>query len=197
MQTYAQTFVAAATWALNVPGKYFTLMGCANSVNVRFFKGGQKLALGDVSGIFAGLEALFADFAGEAAFDRVEIDVQAGDTVTVGIGNGQVRYNRSQGNVAVTSAVPSRSAFANTAKTVTSASAQLVAANASRSYLLIQNNDAAGILYVNFGAGAATAANGVKIPPGGSYELNANQSNTAVQAIGDIASNANVVVVEG
>lgn len=96
--------------------------------------------------------------------------------------------------VSVTSCT--RSSFANAQKTVTTASAELVAANPNRSYLLIQNNDATGVVYVNFGA-AATAANGVKIPPGGSYELNSNIATNAVNAIGSIANNANVVIVEG
>lgn len=102
------------------------------------------------------------------------------------------------GSMQITSIVPVQSAsFANTAKTVTNASAQLVAANTARKYFLVQNKDPAGNLYLNFGAGAATAANGIKIQPGGNYELTGAQSTQAIQAIGDIASNANVLVVEG
>lgn len=89
-----------------------------------------------------------------------------------------------------------RSTFGNTAKTVTGTSAQLVAANASRSYLLIQNNHATEPIYVNFGA-TATASNGVKIAAGGSYELNCNQASNAVNAISGGGSNASIVVVEG
>lgn len=87
-------------------------------------------------------------------------------------------------------------AFANTAATVTNASAQLLAASTTRQYLMIQNKDASGNIYVNFGA-AATVANGIKIPPGGNYELNNIVSTQAIFAIGDIASNANVLTVVG
>lgn len=199
MQTYSQTFAGATTWVLNVPGKYFTTLACNSAVNVRFFKGGKQLDLGQITGLLAGLEVTLGELNDPAAaFDRVEIDVTAADTVQVGIGNGQARYNRSASSVTVvTNKQPQSGAFANTAKTVTNASAQLVAANSSRQYLLIQNKDTAGSVYVNFGAGAATTANGVKIEPGGSYEMAATQSTQALQAIGDIASNANVLVVEG
>lgn len=90
-----------------------------------------------------------------------------------------------------------RSSFTNTQKTVTNVTGQLIAGNTARNYLLVQNKDATANLYLNFGAGAATVANGVKIPPGGNFELNSNLSTDAIQAIGDTASNANIVVVEG
>lgn len=114
-------------------------------------------------------------------FYGVDVDFVAGVSATISIG-----------------AQPApRSDFTNAQKTVTNASTQMYAANASRNYLLFQNNDATGIVYLGFGAGAVTAANGVKIPPGGFYELNSNVAQNAVQAIGSIASNANCVGVEG
>lgn len=84
--------------------------------------------------------------------------------------------------------------FSNSAITVTNASQEFAAANSDRKYLLIQNKDSVGNIYVNFGA-AATVANGVKIIPGGNYELNNIAPNNSVNIIGDIASNANVVLV--
>lgn len=100
--------------------------------------------------------------------------------------------------VAIDGAVPvvTGSSFANSQITVTNVSQVLVAANANRKYLLIQNKDAAGIVYVTFNA-AATAANGVRLQPNSSYELNFAVPVDSVSLIGDIASNANVVVVEG
>jgi hypothetical protein len=91
---------------------------------------------------------------------------------------------------------PVRAVGSNVQKTVTSASASMVAANATRKYLLIQNNDTTGHIYINFGA-AATTANGVKIAAGGSFELNSNILTAQIFAIGSIASNANIVVIEG
>ena len=195
MQTYAQTFAGATTWVLNVPGKYFTTLQCSNAINVRFYKGGKQLDLGQITGLLAGLEVMLGEISDtEAAFTRVEIDVSAADTVTIGIGNGQARYNRSQGSVAVTNV---SGAFVNAQKTVTNASATLQAANTARRYLLIQNNDATGDIYVRLDGTAATIGTGVKVAAGASYELQGYVPTGAITAIGSIASNANIVVVEG
>ena len=195
MQTYSQTFTGNTTWTLNVPGKYFTTPACSNPINIRFYKGGKQLDLGQISSLLAGREVTLGNISDtEAAFDRVEIDVTGADTVTIGIGNGQARYNRSQGSVAVTNI---SGAFANAQATVTNASTQIKAANATRRYLLIQNNDAAGDIYVRLDGTAATIGTGVKIPAGGSYELQGFVPIGAITAIGSIASNANIVAVEG
>jgi len=200
MQTYSQTFAASTTWKLEIAGSYYTTLACTNAVNVRLYKGGKQLDLGQINGLLAGLEVGPLQRApdGAAAFDRVEIDVTGPDTVTVGIGNGDARYNRQNTGVAISSnKAPITSAAANATKTVTNASAQLIAANANRQYLLIQNNDATGNIFITFGAVAATTALGVKIEAGGTYEMAAVVSTQEIRAIGDIASNAHIVVVEG
>lgn len=102
MQTYTQTFAAAQTWKMNVPGKYFVLLQCGLACNARFYLGGKKLDLGDISQLLAGLEVgPLAGLTAPNAFDTVEVDVQAGDTVQIGIGNGQARYNRANASVTV------------------------------------------------------------------------------------------------
>lgn len=195
MQTFSQTFTGSTTWVLNVTGKYFTTLLCTNAINVRFYLGGKQLDLGQISQLLAGLEVTLGDIADiQPAFDRVEVDVTGPDTIQIGIGNGQARYNRSQGSVAVTNV---NGAFTQAAATVTTTSAQLLAAKASRRYLLIQNNDATGDIFVRLDGVAATLTNGVKIAAGGSYELTNYVPTGAITAIGSIASNANIVIVEG
>jgi hypothetical protein len=105
MQIYTQVFAGAQTWQLNVPGNYFTLFGSTNVVNIRFYKQGKLLNTGEIKGVLAGIEAgPFKDVKADGiAFDRVEIDTSAADTITLGIGDGSVRYNRSQGSVQITS----------------------------------------------------------------------------------------------
>lgn len=198
MQTYSQTFAANTTWVMNITGKYFVTLQCTNALNVRFYKAGSKLDLGDITGLGVGLEVgPLAGLKEEHAFDRVEIDVTGPDTIKVGIGNGAARYNNSLATVNVTQTVPVNSgSFANAAATVTNASAQLVAANTARKYLLIQNNDATGTVVIGFG-GAVTLTTGIKITPGGTYEMSDVQSTQAVFAIGSIASNTNIVTVTG
>jgi hypothetical protein len=87
--------------------------------------------------------------------------------------------------------------FTQAAKTVTNSSAQLLAANSARRYLLIQNNDASGIIYVTLDGTAATTAKGIKIEAGGSYECQGYVPTGEIRAIGSLASNGNVVAVEG
>ena len=196
MQTYQQTFASAKTWELNVSGSYFATLECTQTVNVRFYKGGTLLDLGEIKALAAGLEVTMG-IGGSAAFDRVQVDVKAGDTVKIGIGNGQARYNRGAATVTVSqNKQPQSALFDNLQKTVTNASAVLLAANPARQYLLIQNKDTAGNLYVSFGK-AATVDNGVRIIPGGAFELVGTQTTQAMHCLGDIASNANVTTVEG
>lgn len=86
--------------------------------------------------------------------------------------------------------------FSNDQIIITNVSQQFLPENESRQYLFIQNNDALGNLFVSF-TNAATLLNGIKIPPGSSYELNKVIPSNSINIIGDIASNANVVLVTG
>lgn len=195
MQTFQQTFAVGTTWELNVPGKYFTTLDCTLPLNVRFYKGGTLLDAGDIRGLLSGLECTLGEINNkEPAFDRVQIDVQAGDTVKVGIGNGQSRYNRGAASVAVTqNKVPQSGTFDNQNKAVTLASTTLLAANPARQYLLIQNQHTAGSVWVAFGKAATTTA-GVRIAAGGSLELAAIAPTQDVRVIGDVAHTALVTV---
>lgn len=107
----------------------------------------------------------------------------------------EVDYNKTPvGDVNINNV---NGAFSQSQKTVTNASAQLLAANPARRYFLIQNNDASGDVYVTLDGTAATTAKGIKIAAGGSYECQNFNPSGAIFAIGSIASNANVVTVEG
>jgi hypothetical protein len=99
-----------------------------------------------------------------------------------------------EGNVAITNTA---GPFTHNVHNVTNVSGQLRVANQSRRYLLIQNNDASGDIFVRLDGAAATTSNAVKIPAGGSYELQGFVPNGAIYAIGSIASNTNVQTVEG
>ncbi|CAN7409245.1 hypothetical protein [Acidovorax sp. LjRoot194] len=186
-QFYDITVPANGAYRLLVAGDYFKLMTATGAVNVqadwgelRGLIGGQGLEESNFSYLN------FTDVSGASNPIRVFIGDKKfidglGGTINVGTNN-----------------VPLSAAFANLQKTVTSTSAQLLAANANRKYLLIQNKDTAGNLYIGFGAGAVTAANGIRVIPGGSYELPGGICTTQeIRAIGDIASNANVTTVEG
>lgn len=85
--------------------------------------------------------------------------------------------------------------FTTTTPTVTNSSGTLLAANTARKSVLIQNNDTAGIVYLNFTTTATTAH--LQIRPGQSIFMSGILPSALIRAIGSIASNANVVVIEG
>jgi len=145
-----------------------------------------------------GEQAIFDD----KSFRRMQVWHESGadQAVIITVSEGS-KFNGAKisGAVTINGTVqpePIRAVGSNTAKTVTNASESMLAANAARKYLLIQNKDASGDVYINFGA-VATMANGLKIAAGQSYELNNAQLTAEVFAIGSIASNANIVVIEG
>jgi len=79
--------------------------------------------------------------------------------------------------------------------TVTSTSTEIMAGNLKGRYILIQNNDTAGIVYLNLSGTATVSRTMFILNPGDALEL-FNITNS-VDAIGSIASNANVAVSEG
>lgn len=83
----------------------------------------------------------------------------------------------------------------NTTPTITNSTTVAIALNASRKYLQIQNNDSSGIIYCTPTA-AATTTNGVKLTAGQFWAPSVPPTN-AINCIGSIASNANVIVTEG
>lgn len=183
------TIAAGTTIPFAEAGDFFRLMSAANAVDVFFYKNGAEVARSE--GVSGGYAEQF-----EKDFDRITIKSATTQSVqyVTRLGN-RVQYDAPPvGNVTVTNV---NGAFVNAQKTVTNASAQMLAANAARRYLLIQNNDAAGDIYVRLDGTAATIGTGVKIPAGGSYELQGFVPTGAIFAIGSIASNANVVTVEG
>lgn len=183
---YSITLGANSYQRLLFKGEMFKIISATGAMNVRTDRA-------RLDGLVAGQGMQ------ENPFDWLEIQDASGASNTIKLlisSDGFI--DGITGAMQITQTVPVRSgSFANTAKTVTNASAQLVAANSARTYLLIQNKDTSGNIYLNWGAAAATTANGIKIGPGGNYELTGAISTQALQAIGDIASNANVVAVEG
>ncbi|MBC8318698.1 MAG: hypothetical protein H8E41_12405 [Desulfobulbaceae bacterium] len=79
--------------------------------------------------------------------------------------------------------------------TVTAAAADISPINLKGRYVLIQNNDAAGVVYINLSGDATVSTTMFRLNPGDSLEL-FNITN-AISAIGSIPSNANVAISEG
>lgn len=169
---------------------FFRLMSATpTDISVIFYRSGQEVSRAENIG--SGYAEYFAQ-----AFDKMRISSAAGGAVAfvTRLGN-EVRYDTPPtGNVAITNV---NGAFTQADATVTNASGTLIAANATRRYLLIQNNDSAGDIYVRLDGATATTTNGFKVAAGGSLEITGFAPTGAIKAIGSIASNANVITAEG
>lgn len=184
------TMSAGQTVEFYEPGDFFRLLSANQPIKVEFYRNGAEIS--EAAGVTTG----YAEKMRIGEFDRVRIYSATAQTVSFVTRMGADVYFDAPPTGSVTIANVN-GAFTNSQHTVTNVSGQLRAANAARRYLLIQNNDAAGDVYVEVDGAAATVAAGVKIPPGGSYELAGFVPNGAINAIGSIASNANVITVEG
>jgi hypothetical protein len=197
----SQNFAAGVGLEFQEPADFLRIIeAAAPDLSLIYYRQGAEVARVESVG-----EGYFERFA--VPFDKVRITSAGGGVVDVVTRLGaQVGYDKPPtGQVDVVGIVPvtvgnmpaSQGAFTQAQKTVTSASAQLLAAKANRRYLLVQNNDAAGIIYVNLTGAAATATNGVKLGPGASLEIQGFAPTAEIRAIGSIGSNANIVTVEG
>jgi hypothetical protein len=173
------------------PGDFFRLLDATFPVKITYYKNGQEIALAE------GVGEGYAEKFDRQEFDRYTITSVNAQTIQFAarLGN-QINYDAPPtGDVNI---LNKRGAFTQSTKTVTTASALLLAAKPLRSYLLIQNNSTTGDIFINLAGAGATVTDGIKIAAnGGSYELQDFNPTGAIFAIGSIASNANVIVVEG
>jgi hypothetical protein len=180
---YTYTLAANASINLPVTGDYFKVMSATGAVTV-------KSNFGTLDDLIAGQGLENTPF----LFLTIINKTASANTVRIFVGDENF-IDGISGSLSVTKTVmPTGGSHANTQATVTNVAALFDAANPSRQYLLIQNNHATGILYLGFYAGV-TAANGIKVVPGGFWEP-ACVPTGAIYAIGDIASNASIVMVE-
>lgn len=89
--------------------------------------------------------------------------------------------------------------FTQSRASVTNVNQAIIAANASRKYLLIQNNDSGAFLRVKLDGTNATAAQGFRVAPNGILELPNFSATSAINCMMETASAAvgNVEFVEG
>jgi hypothetical protein len=184
------TITAGQPVEINQRGDFFRLLGSINSdIQVDFYRNGKEVA--EAKNIGGGYAEEFSEY-----FDRVVIQSASTQAIsfTIRLGNRVFFDAPPTGAVNVQNV---RGPATQAAPPVTTASGQLMALNAERRFLLIQNKDPAGNIWVNFTGAAATQANGVRIGPGDSLSLESWVPTGAITAIGDLANNPNVVTVEG
>ena len=83
--------------------------------------------------------------------------------------------------------------YTQSTATVTNSASEIVSESPFSRWVKIQNNDAAGILYLNLSGTATASGTMVKVPPAGSLTL--EHCTNSISAIGSIASNANVSIL--
>lgn len=191
---YTFTIGALGVYRLQVSGDYFKILAADGAVKVNSNDWGELRGLT----VGQGLEnANFSDlfFTDESGASNT-VTVYVGDRNFIDGVTGDVRIT-NQPTVDVGNMPASNGTFNQSAGTATTASAQFRAANANRRYLMVQNKSATGTIWVNLTGVAATQANGIKLIPGGSLELQGYVPTDAVMIIGDIASNPDVLIVEG
>lgn len=186
VKLYSFNVAAGGSYRLLVAGKYFKILSATGPVSV----------LSD----FGTLAPMIAGYGlTDTAFSYLYITDLSGasNDVQIVVGDRNFVDSRITGQVVF---APLQATFSQAAPVVTNAAGgvQLLAAYASRKYLLIQNNNAAaGDIFVTLDGTAPTTANGIKIAAaGGSYELSMVVPSGVIKAIGNIANNPNVIVVE-
>lgn len=179
-----ETIQAGGFLELTEQADFFRILAAGSALTVTFYSGGREVAKAENVG--AGYSEKFV-----SAFDKIVLRSAVNNAVSIvtRLGN-QVTYDQPP-NGAV------NGSFSQEQKTVTNASAQLIGANTARRYLLIQNKDAGGDIFITLDGSTATEAGGVLVEAGASYELAGFVPTGQINAIGSTASNPNVLVIEG
>lgn len=182
---YEFTLAGNASRRIQVAGRYFKILAADGELSV-------TAPFGTLSPLTSGqgLE--------NTPFNELYVTDVSGVSNTIRIVVASEKFiDGSLGDVAVTSTkAPTLANVTSAAANVTNASGNLLAANATRQYLFVQNNDSTGIVYLNLAGAVATAANSIKLMPGESFEPPYAPVGV-ITAIGSIAANGNVIVVEG
>lgn len=186
VQRYPLNVAAGATALLRTMGTYFRLFDTTAALNIRLDIGGR------LEGVLAG-----QGYHG-AGFTQLEISNPGGAPVTgyILVADDEFVDQRivlSSGAVEITPLAAATSANV----VVGAASGNLLAANADRRYLFVQNNDAALAAYVNLAGAVATAANGIRLAPNGGFLEPLIVPTGVITAIAPGGPNNNVVVIEG
>lgn len=143
--------------------------------------------------------ATIADGFKEKPFQFIELKDRSGaaNTVTLVVSDAEF-LNAPATSTSITSTKnPQLASLAHTAPALGVASAQLIANNSGRQYLMVQNQDTLATLWIRSGVAAAVAGVPcIKISPGGFWEWDGVGVQSAWQAISDRAAPA-ITVVEG
>jgi len=187
------TFGAGDSRLFALTGEYFEIIDAPTPIDVVLsdFNGAQRARMSQASASF---------YSKGVKFGVIQITSAAAQTIRFAYGSGETGTRRATGSMTISGDVTlanQNGGFTQAQATVTNASTSLAAAKANRRYLLIQNNDSSGAIFVTLNGVAATLLNGIKIDPLGSFEIQGYAPTGQIFAIGSIESNSNCVIVEG
>lgn len=184
LQIYDFSVAANGSFQLPVEGSYVRIISCIGNVNV----------IGDTFGKLGPINK--GQGLQNTPYHRLTIQDTSGsaNSGTVLVSDEDFIDQTLYGSISLSG---QNGAMTQAQATVTNASTALLASNANRRYLLIQNNDPGGDIYVTLDGTTATTTKGIKIAAGAAYESANYCPTAAINAIGSVASNANIVVVEG
>lgn len=180
MRTISIALTAGQRLQLELVGNYFHLLESTGGVDIDFVQ--NQAIIGTAKDMEFGF---FAKPAG--GFTALGFTSATGQTIKITVGMGDGGYNRTTGSVQISG---NQGAFAQGRVSLTNVNQQIIAANAARKYLLIQNNDAAAVMRVMLDGNAATPTNGMRIQAGGTLELSGYQSSAAINCIMETATAA-------
>lgn len=185
------------------------IAAAGNYVRIRSITGGSAINLriindknNEEAELSQGDDCEFSDFGSL----RISHDAAAEQTIKL-----MVSKNRKSGSAqiggsvaaAITGSVTTQplamAGCTQTQRTVTMVSGQILNGWGNRRWLMIQNKHATGTIWIRLsdGTGPATQASGIRIGPGESFTVESSVGYSGlVQAIGDIASNDQIVTAE-
>lgn len=186
METISIPINAGETKAFALAGNYIEVLEAGGVMDIVLYgpSGAVESARGSEQG--AWMQETFTNFTLKSSITQ---------TIKLLITGRQGGSRRQAGAVSITNV---NGAFSQAQTNVTNAvgGVSLLPAKADRRYLLIQNREAVGNLFVRLDGAVPTAANGLKVEPGGSLELAGFVPTGEVRAIADVAA-ASAIVVEG
>jgi len=188
MLTINTTIQAGQTVKFTDQGNFLRVMSAVAALTVRTYKTGQVLT--ESVGVGAGYAEEFSDY-----FNEVEIYSATTQAIQLVIRLGSKVYFDAPptGNVNISGQVHTvqdnvNGVFSQNRATLTNVNQTILAANANRRYLMIQNNDTAQTMRVSLNGSAATPSTGFRVPPSGSLEVPNFAVTGAINVIMEAAS---------
>lgn len=192
MSTPTATFQAGEGKDFVDLGDFFRVLAATAPLDVIFYHQGREVSRAEGIGL-----GYWEEFQNGERFDRVHVTSSGAQTIKLAMRFGShVGYDiPPTGNVTLSGM---QGAFTQARQNVDAVTVvQLLAANAARRRLMVQNNTGAQYLRVTLDGSAPTAANGFRLVPGDLLDIDGYLCTGAVKAIFESGAAAAVEYAEG